>query len=192
MTSDILLVRHTEVVRSWKHRCYGRSDIALSRAGHRHAQELAARLAKEPVTAIFHSGLARAAVLAGQLAKLKRLEPIVDARWRERDFGEWEGRTWNEIWRETGNAMDGMLSSPRHYRPGGGETTAELSARTIAAWRALPREGLLVVVTHGGPIAALRAMHAGAPLGDMALYRVAEGAVARVSRPHGGNDPTSS
>ena len=181
MTTDVLLVRHTEVLLSWKHRCYGRSDIGLSRGGRRHAEELAARLAKEPVTTIVHSGLTRAALLAGLLAKLKRIEPIIDARWQERDFGEWEGRTWNAIWRETGNAMDGMLSSPDRFRPGGGETTAELAARSVAAWRALPRDGLVVVITHGGPIAAVRAMHAGAPLGDMALYRVAEGTVVRAT-----------
>jgi broad specificity phosphatase PhoE len=180
MTSDVLLVRHTEVRLSWKHRCYGRSDVALSRTGRRHALELAARLAQEPITTIIHSGLARAALLAGLLAKLKHVEPIIESRWRERDFGEWEGRTWNAIWRETGNAMDGMLSSPRHFRPGGGETTSELAERSIAAWRALPRAGLVVVITHGGPIAAVRAMRAGAPLGDMALYRVAEGEVVRI------------
>ena len=177
MTTEVLLVRHTEVLLSWKHRCYGRSDVALSRRGRQHANELAARLAQEPVSVIVHSGLARAAYVAGRLAQLKKLEPLIDPRWQERDFGEWEGRTWNAIWRETGNAMDGMLSDPEHFRPGGGETTAALAARSVAAWHALPREGRVVVITHGGPIAAVRASQAGASLGELALYRVAEGTV---------------
>jgi broad specificity phosphatase PhoE len=49
--------------------------------------------------------------------------------------------------------------------------------RSAAAWLALPRDGLVVVVTHGGPIAAVRAMRAGAQPRDMARYRVAEGSI---------------
>jgi alpha-ribazole phosphatase len=177
VTSDVLLVRHTEVPLLWKKRCYGRSDIGLSRGGRRHMLQLAARLAEEPITTIIHSGLERAALLAGRVAQLKRIEPIMDARWQERDFGTWEGRSWHAIWRETGNAMDGMISSPHHFRPGGGETTAELVERSVSAWRALPQNGRVLVVTHGGPIAAIRATSAGAPLEDIARYRVAEGEI---------------
>jgi alpha-ribazole phosphatase len=182
VTGEVLLVRHTEVALRWKHRCYGRSDIGLSRAGRQHARELAASLARKPVTALVHSGLERAALVAGRLAKLKQIEPSIDPRWQERDFGAWEGHTWHAIWRETGSAMEGMLSRPHHFRPGGGETTAELAERSVAAWHALPRYGLVVVVTHGGPIAAVRAMRAGAPLRDMARYRVAEGSIVPLPR----------
>jgi broad specificity phosphatase PhoE len=177
MTREVLLVRHTDVAVRWSTRCYGRTDVGLSRAGRMQAAELASQLATRPVTTLVHSGLKRASYLARWLATLKNLTPVADTRWQERNFGMWEGRGWHTIWKETGNAMDGMFVDPHQYRPGGGETTAELLARAAAAWEALPREGLIVVISHGGPIAAIRTLHAGVPLTDIVNYRVATGSI---------------
>ena len=174
---QILLVRHTEVAVRWTGKCYGCSDIGLSHVGRQQAAELATRLAAEPITALIHSGLKRAAYLARWLANMKGIAPVADARWQERNFGTWEGRGWHSIWKETGNAMDGMFTDPASYRPGGGETTAELSARSAAAYDALPQEGVIVVISHGGPIAAVRTMLAGVPMADILNYRVATGSI---------------
>ncbi len=168
----MLLVRHTEVAVRWARRCYGRTDVGLSRAGQRQAAELASQLAARPVTTLIHSGSKRTAYLAELLANTKGLTAWVDPRWQERDFGTWEGRGWHSIWKETGNAMDGLFTDPEHYRPGGGETTAELAARSIAAWSALPQKGLTVVIGHSGPIAAIRTMLHRAPLTDIVNYLV--------------------
>ena len=177
MSRQVLLVRHTEVAVRWANRCYGCTDVGLGRAGRQQAAALAAKFAEQPVTAVTHSGLKRAADLAQCLANLKGLVPRADPRWRERNFGTWESRSWHAIWKETGSAMDGMCTDPDRYRPGGGETTAELAARSIAAWDALPREGLIVVVSHSGPIAAVRTMLAGVPTTQIASYRVGTGAI---------------
>ncbi len=150
------LVRHTAVAKAWAGRCYGRSDMGLSREGLAAARDLAPRLAAEHAPrVVLHSGLRRARLLAGRVAALAGAELAEDRRWAERDFAAWEGQRWDAIWRATGSAMDGMLDDPEGYRPGGGETTAELAARALAAWRGRPR-GPCLVVTHGGPIAAVR------------------------------------
>ncbi|HEU4625890.1 MAG TPA: histidine phosphatase family protein [Steroidobacteraceae bacterium] len=182
MKRRVLLVRHTEVAVRWSRRCYGCSDVGLSRAGRLHAMELAAKLAMQSVTALVHSGLERAAYLARRIAEMKKLTPIADARWRERNFGTWEGRGWHSIWKETGSAMDRLLDEPAVYRPGGGETTLELAERSAAAWAALPAEGVIVVVSHGGPIAAVRTLLARAALTDILSYRVGTGAVIALDR----------
>jgi broad specificity phosphatase PhoE len=174
---QVLLVRHTEVAVRWTKRCYGCTDVGLSRAGRQQAAELAAKLAGQPVTAVVHSGLERAAYLARWLANIKGLAPAVDTRWQERNFGTWEGRGWHSIWKESGNAMDGVITDPNHYRPGGGETTAELVARSTAAWAALPTHGVIVVVSHGGPIAGVRTMLAGVSLTEILDYRVGTGSI---------------
>jgi broad specificity phosphatase PhoE len=154
MSDLIMLVRHTEVALAWKGRCYGRSDMGLSRAGLRHAKDLAAELAQWQADVIVHSGLCRARLLAEAIATRADTPIIVDSHWQERDFGTWEGRSWTSIYRETGNAMDGMIDDPEGFRPGGGETTTELAARALAAFHDLPA-GRVLVVTHGGPIAAI-------------------------------------
>jgi broad specificity phosphatase PhoE len=174
---QILLVRHTDVAVRWTNRCYGCTDVGLGRAGRQQAAEVAAKLGAHPVTALIHSGLERAAYLARWIANMKGVAPTVDTRWQERNFGTWEGRGWHSIWKETGDAMDGMFTDPARYRPGGGETTAELVERSTAAWAALPARGVVVVVSHGGPIAAVRTMLAGAPLTEIVNYRVGTGSV---------------
>ncbi len=163
----MILVRHTEVARAWAGRCYGRSDTGLSRAGLATARELAPRLAAEHAPRIvIHSGLRRARLLAERVAAASGAELAEDRRWAERDFAAWEGKTWDAIWRATGSAMDGMLDDPERFRPGGGETTAELAARAMAAWRGLPH-GRCLVVTHGGPIAVVRMLVEGKAWRDL-------------------------
>lgn len=156
----VLLLRHPPVALAWKGRCYGRSDMGWSREGWAMARRIVRDL--PGVEAVVHSGALRTRRLAAMLA---RDRPVTeDPRWLERDFGRWEGRRWDAIWRESGAEMDGMMTDPDTYRPGGGETGRELADRVAAAWDALPVHATVLVVAHGGPIAALRAWRAGQPL----------------------------
>lgn len=157
----VFLVRHPEVARAWAGRCYGQSDMGWSRAGAAAAIALADRLVALKPTVIIHSDLLRTRRLAEGVGHRLGVTPLSDTRWRERCFGAWEGRRWNSIWRETGNEMDHMVSDPVGYRPGGGETTAEMGARAARAWCSLPIVDSVVVIAHGGPIAAIRTMLAG-------------------------------
>jgi broad specificity phosphatase PhoE len=81
---------------------------------------------------------------------------IADTDLRERDFGTWELRNWSDIYAEVGHAMDGLILDPVSYAPPGGETTFALRDRALRWYARLPSEGLIVAITHGGPVAALR------------------------------------
>ena len=177
MTRRILLVRHTAVALRWRGRCYGRTDVGLGRAGIAAAAALVAPLAALAPTAIVHSGLRRTRRLAEAVARAAGIVAVPDPDWVERDFGLWEGRSWHAIWRETGSAMDGMMIDPAGYRPGGGETGVELADRALRACRALPPSGTILVVTHGGPIASIRAAAAGRPLTEAVAFVPAIGSV---------------
>jgi broad specificity phosphatase PhoE len=152
--STVILVRHTAVARRWQGRCYGRSDVGLGRDGLASLGPLAGVLAAHRPVWVVHSDLRRTRRLAERIAALAGCPLLVDAGWQERDFGSWEGRSWQAIYRATGDAMDGMIDAPDSFRPGGGETTLELALRSRAAWRRLP-SGRGIVVSHGGPIACL-------------------------------------
>lgn len=165
MSGCVLLVRHTQVARAWSGRCYGRSDMGLSRGGAAHARTLAGELVAWRPDIVLHSGLRRARILADFTASLAGVSAASDSAWQERDFGSWEGRSWAAIYRESGNAMDGMIDDPAGFRPGGGETTMDLAARAIDAWRGLP-EARALIVTHGGPIAAIAGTLNGTPVRD--------------------------
>ncbi|WP_374294421.1 histidine phosphatase family protein [Sphingomonas sp.] len=158
-----MLLRHPPVAKAWAGRCYGVSDMGWSREGLAMARSLAATMRADVVV---HSGLRRTRRLAGML----RGAAIEDVRWRERDFGTWEGRRWDAIWRESGDAMDGLMTDPDGFRPGGGETGAMLAGRVMAAWEALPPADTVLVIAHGGPIASLRCLLAGAPLTEAVRF----------------------
>lgn len=128
--------------------CYGRLDVeAIDPAG------AAARLrpllpAGVPVCC---SPLRRARILAEALHPA----PVIDARLAEIDFGEWEGRRWDDIDRAALTAWaDDLLG----FVPPGGESVAALQARvlafaaTLATW---PADSALALVTHGGVLRAL-------------------------------------
>lgn len=176
----VLLVRHPSVVRAWTGRCYGRSDMGWSREGAAMARDLVQRLSAEPVTHVVHSDMIRTRRLADRIAHRLGCSSQADARWRERDFGAWEGRSWHAIWRETGDEMDRMMTDVAGFRPGGGETGADLIARVRAAWSAIPTRGAILVIAHGGSIAALRCWLAGAPPERMADFIPACGEVVRL------------
>lgn len=166
----IWLVRHPPVALHWQKRCYGTSDMGLSREGTSLAKALVSKLVEIAPDRIVHSDMRRTRLVAERVADLLSIDARADDRWRERNFGSWEGRSWNAIYRETGNAMDGMLDDPEGFRPGGGETTAELAARSLAVWNDLPEDQNIAVITHGGPIAAILAKRGNAPLAALATY----------------------
>lgn len=179
--TPVLLVRHTEVARAWRGRCYGRSDVPLSRTGKAQVAGLAAYVAAQRPAWVVHSGLSRTRLLAEQVAALSRCPLLEMVAWQERDFGRWESQSWHAIYRATGSAMDGMISHPDDFRPGGGETTSELALRTVAAWESLPGN-FGIVVTHGGPIAALLGHQQAMPVADWPNLVPVLGGIIRAER----------
>lgn len=107
---------------------------------------------------LISSGLRRAHYLAQRLADHAGCSLSIVPALQERNFGDWERRSWQEIYEATGNAMDGMTEDPEHWAPPGGETTFQLRDRVWAWFEELPRSRLTVAVTHGGPIAVLKGM----------------------------------
>ena len=150
------LVRHPPVLKAWQKRCYGQSDPGLSREGKAMAGSLVDQLEALKPNMIVHSDLARTRAIAEHVAMRLGLNCVADPLWRERDFGDWEGQTWNAIYRATGNAMDGMIDDPEHFRPGGGETTRELIVRIQRALALLPSAQRIAVISHGGAIACAK------------------------------------
>ena len=171
------LVRHPPVSKVWQKRCYGQSDPGLSRQGQKMIAPLVKQLAALKPDAIIHSDLQRTRAIAEPLARRLGITCTPDPLWRERDFGAWEGQTWNAIYRASGNAMDGMVNEPDHYRPGGGETTQGLATRIQATIQNLPDVGCIVIISHGGPIACAIAMQTGASYEGLASLIPSTGSV---------------
>jgi broad specificity phosphatase PhoE len=141
--SRLLLVRHCEPAEDARGRCYGSLDVGLSDAGRAHARELASRLSAD---AVWSSPRLRALETAAPLATAA----LVDDDLRELDFGELEGRTFDEIAASEPELYRAWMETPTQVRFPGGECWADLKERAV---RSIARiEGDAIVVTHGGVI----------------------------------------
>ncbi len=173
---SLILVRHPPVAKAWAGRCYGTSDMGLSRQGQAMLRALADDLAALRPGVIVHSDMRRTRALALPLARRLGIVPLAMPLWRERHFGAWEGQTWNAIYRATGNQMDGMIDDPCGFRPGGtGETTGELVARAERGLAQLPGHERIVLISHGGPIAAARMVLTGGQISGLAALIIPQG-----------------
>ncbi len=157
---DVILVRHAEVELPWKSICYGAMDVPLSIDGRAASEKLAADIAvTHRPTAIYHSGLARTAYLAELIRKLCPSIPMMEeTRLRERDYGDWQGMTWDEVFQSDRDHFHDLIDDPDRYRPPGGETTTEMQARMVKWLEELKNfqnPSTIIVVSHSGPIAAL-------------------------------------
>jgi broad specificity phosphatase PhoE len=161
----VTLLRHTAVAAHWQGRCYGASDVGLSAAGVAAARILARDAAGtfRDVTRLQASPLRRARFLGGLISRRLGLPLEIVPALRERDFGTWEGRSWDAIHAAEGDAMLGMIDAPGNFRPGGGETTDELAQRVMRWFSGLDCAQGVLAISHGGPAAALRGSLAGLP-----------------------------
>jgi alpha-ribazole phosphatase len=134
--------------------CYGASDVPLAEPAAASAARLAPQL---PAGArVISSPLRRCLDLARCLAPELASEVSVDYRLAEMNFGDWEGRSWDDIPR---TEIDAWAADPVRFTPPGGESARALLNRALAFVDDLTGEGDddAIVVTHGGVIRALLA-----------------------------------
>lgn len=162
----LILVRHAPVDPIYSGLCYGRSDVYLGSDGEQLSCAIADSLSEYGQALFVHSGLQRTRFLADRLAVTFGCSAMMCEALQERDFGTWEMQSWNDVYATHGDEMLRMITEPDSYRPGGGETTFEMRDRVMDGIQSLPDVGLTIVITHGGPIAALLGSLNGCPVAD--------------------------
>lgn len=138
------LMRHGEPEQAG--RLHGHNDVAPIAAGMALCVERARSL---PFSGMGSSDLSRATCPAQAIAAERNLPLIQDARWRELDFGDWEGRDPVDL---PADAVARFWQDPDACPPPGGESWSMLRTRVGAAIDAIDSDRL--VVTHAGAIRA--------------------------------------
>jgi len=126
------LARHGESTWNAENRLCGRSDIPLSEVGRQQAKSLAARLKPIPFEALYSSPLQRAFETARLISEVVGLQPILDQRLVELDYGQWEGRTLADIMANDGQAFRAWNAKPAQLAPPGGESGLEAQQRIVS------------------------------------------------------------
>ena len=159
----LILVRHAEPVEDMRGRCYGSLDVGLSATGIRDAE----RLAGLECDAVYSSPRIRALDTARAIAPDVRIDDDL----RELDFGELEGRTFDEIAASEPELYRAWMERPTTVTFPGGESFALLKLRALAALdRIRAAHDCAAVVTHGGVIRAALAEWLSMP--DEAIFRL--------------------
>jgi broad specificity phosphatase PhoE len=154
-------------------RVCGRLDVGLSPAGEAQADRLAASLSSERPSALYASPVRRALETAEQLGSALRLEPRLDPRLRELDFGELDGLTYEEAAERWPELYETWMRTPTEVRFPGGESFADLKHRAIEVISGIVAAHAgetVVVVAHAGVIRALLVDWLSMP--DEALFRI--------------------
>lgn len=105
------------------------------------------------LAAVYCSDLRRAVRSAEIIGARYELDPIRVPALRERDFGIWEGMTFNGIKDKHPLEFEAWMTNPLEHRPTGGENTMEVGRRVAAAIEEIVRRhpgDAVAVVAHGG------------------------------------------
>jgi probable phosphomutase (TIGR03848 family) len=155
----VILLRHGRSTSNTAHTLAGRSEgVDLDDKGREQADSLVARVEGLPVKVIVRSPLLRCERTVAPLASALELEPVVDERLTEVDYGQWTGRTIGDLVKEP--LWSVVQAHPSAAVFPDGEGLAAVQARAVAAVREHDRrlaeesggDVLWVACTHGDVI----------------------------------------
>lgn len=178
--THIWLVRHGEPCAESRGRCYGQLDVELSAEGRMQVKAAAIHLGKEPIRVIYSSPRQRALESAYILSSALSCKVVVEDRFREIDFGDFEGSRYDEIAQTHPKIYRQWMEHPTETQFPNGESFAQMQVRVIEAAHELyarHRGEMISIVSHGGVNRILLADALGLP--DENIFRMSQRYAAR-------------
>lgn len=157
MTSTIItLVRHGKV--AGPAALYGRTDIALSAAGHSDLTRTLNNLhAQTHISQLISSPRIRCLQVAQEFSTQHKIPLRIEENLYEMDFGIWDGIPFDELGDEWKN-IEAFWHSPHSMQPPEGESLNDFAERVLSSWESLisnKKPGHEVIICHGGVIRIL-------------------------------------
>ena len=149
-------VRHAPVV-GVTGKIYGSDNVQCDTSDTAAFEVLAGTLPGEAIWLTSHLSRAKLTAQSIALAGLAYPHPIVEEHLGEQDFGEWQGSSWKDMEAADPGAYFEFWREPARNAPPGGESFADLIARTagIIDRYTVDHAGEdIVAVCHGGTIRA--------------------------------------
>ncbi|TCC53419.1 histidine phosphatase family protein [Kribbella capetownensis] len=166
MRTTIVLARHGRT--EWHHgnRYTGSTDLPIDEVGLQQARLLKEWAADYAPDALWSSPMLRARQTIAPIAEALGLEPTVDARLREVDFGSAEGKMLSELPPVVAKAFE--LDPVKDHFPGG-EDPAEAADRVHEVFHQIGKQhegGKVLVLAHNTLIRLLVCRVLGLPLSE--------------------------
>ncbi len=156
MNTRLTLVRHGHTDWNGLGRYQGHAPIPLSERGLAQARCLAEALGQDgSIAAVYSSDLLRCRQTAEPIAARLGLAVRCDPRFRELNYGNWQGMTLAEVQRLDPERFAAYRANPAGVTVPGGESQHMLAERVLAGLRDLLAAEAgrhVVLVSHGGPL----------------------------------------
>lgn len=179
ITTLVDLMRHGEPVGGARYR--GQMDDPLSHTGW---QEMRKAIGRErPWEAIISSPLGRCLDFARELSEHSGIPLEIDHRLKEIGFGEWQGKTPEEITRFDPGVVQRFYRDPTTYRPDGAEGLAEFRHRVVAACKDILERHAgqhILIICHAGIIRMVLAHILDIPLSNLFRIKIGTASITRV------------
>lgn len=187
MVTTLYLIRHGETKGAEQRRYKGAIDVPLSEIGVRQMEQVSKyiylnteynqnteyRTRDTELNAVYCSDLSRAIRSAEIVAEPHSLKPIIVPSLRERNFGIWEGMSFDKIKEKYPEEFEAWAGNPLKFSPMGGESTLEVRERVIKALDEIigsHEEGRISIVAHGGVNRIILCHFLGIPLEN--IFRI--------------------
>ena len=180
----IVAVRHGETAWNVDARIQGQLDIQLNDTGRWQAGRVGWALAAESLSAVYSSDLGRARETARCIGEAVGVPVVPHPGLRERRFGMFEGKTFDEIhrnWPE--HAQSWRKRIPEWEPPEGGESLLQLRervTRTVGDLAAHHAGQQIAVVAHGGVLDCLYRVATGQEVNSPRTWQLPNGAINRL------------
>lgn len=130
----VILIRNGETDWNIQGRWQGWVSVPLNEHGKQQVQALANFVRNIGMSALYASDLKRARQTAEILAERLGFEPIFDERLRERNIGQWQGLTVEEMRDWYPEEYEGIRNDPMNYPVPGGESRQQAQQRLLGAF----------------------------------------------------------
>jgi broad specificity phosphatase PhoE len=181
----LFLLRHGEVEERY-HRVFGgRIDMNLSARGHEQARALAGFVRRRPIDAIYASPMRRAQQTLAPLASHCPKPAIDKPEFREVDFGDWTGLSWEQVHSKYQVSAFDWLDQIERGAMANAETGRDFRARVEPSLRQIVAEHAgqsVAIVCHGGVIRMMLSILLGLPLPQMACFEIDYASLTQVER----------
>lgn len=181
----LFLLRHGEVEESYHRTFGGRIDMNLSARGHEQARALASFMRRRPIDFIYVSPMKRAQQTLAPLASHCAKPPVDQPGFREVDFGEWTGLTWEQVHAKHGVSAFDWLDRIEKGAIVGAETGAGFRARVEPPLREIIANHTgqsVAIVCHGGVVRMILSILLELPLPKMANFEIDYASVTAVEQ----------
>ncbi len=182
MTTYIDVIRHGEPVGGQRYRGHSIDDPLTEKGW---TQMRAAVPEQARWQHIVSSPLSRCLAFSQDLAKTLNIEYSIDDRIKEIGFGDWEGKTPEDILAEDSEALNHFYKDPVNNRPEGAEPLDTFSQRVWQAYQSIAESHTgkhILIVAHAGVARAITANILRMSLDDVySRLRVEYGAIISTS-----------